>query len=127
MSIYKEELLEHYKDPQNFGELSDADVVTDEHNPLCGDQQQWFLQLTTDNEQQTTIKNVRFTGDGCAISMASASMLSEVLKGKSVDDILKMGEDDMKKIVGIDVAPARIKCLMLGLHSVQKGLKNIYE
>ncbi len=117
MSIYKEELLEHYKDPQNFGEISEADIIVEENNPLCGDKQKWFLKLTDEN-----VDSLGFTGDGCAISMAASSMLSEELKGKTSEEILVMGEEDMKKIVGIDVSPARMKCLMLGLHTIQKGL-----
>lgn len=117
MSVYKEELLEHYHDPQNFGEVEGADIAVEENNPLCGDKQKWFLKLADEN-----ISKIGFTGDGCAISMAAASMLSEELKNKSTNEIMSLGEDDMKRIVGVDVSPARMKCLMLGLQTVQKGL-----
>ncbi len=122
MSIYKEEILEHYKDPQNFGELDGADVVVEEHNPLCGDNQKWSIKFKIQNSKFKTVEDIRFTGDGCAISMATASMLSEKVKGMTIDNIQGMSRKDMVKLIGTDVSPARVKCLMLSLNAIKKGL-----
>ena len=131
MTLYREELLEHYKDPQNFGKIEDPDFVSKEHNPLCGDQQEWMVKLesahgsggqTENTKLQKIISDVKFTGDGCAISIASASMLSEHVKGKALREIQDMTHEDMAALIGTTVSPARMKCLMLGLNTVQKGI-----
>ncbi len=108
-------LLDHYKDPRNFGHLNDPDVVREEGNPSCGDQIRMEFKLRGD-----VIEDVRFTGKGCAISQAAASMLTEELKGKPLAEVRGWGKREMLDILGIEVNPMRLKCALLAL-KVTKG------
>ncbi len=108
--FYKEYILDHYRNPRNFGRLERADAAAEDLNPLCGDKIRFELQL-----EAGCVKDVRFSGKGCAISQASASMLSESIKGKKLEDVARMTREEVLENVGIGISPARMKCALLGL------------
>ncbi len=108
--IYRDIILDYYRHPRNAGELPNADVRAKDSNPLCGDIIEMQLKINDGK-----IDDVRFQGKGCAISQASASMLTEVVKGKSLDEVKGMGKSDVLDLLGIDPGPTRIKCALLGL------------
>ena len=112
--IYKDIILDYYRNPRNFGDLANADVRAKDSNPLCGDIIEMQLKINDGK-----IDDVRFKGRGCAISQASASMLTEVIKGKSIDDVQAMGKSNVLELMGIDPGPTRIKCALLGLKVVK--------
>jgi nitrogen fixation NifU-like protein len=109
--FYKEYILEHYRQPRNYGHLEGATTVAEDLNPLCGDRLRFELRVN----DQGVVEDVRFSGRGCAISQASASMLSENLKGMRLEDIAKMDKQTVLDNVGIGISPARMKCATLGL------------
>ncbi len=115
--FYKEYILDHYRNPRNFGMLEAPDATFEDLNPLCGDRIRFDLQL----DAQDRISDVRFSGKGCAISQASASMLSESLKGESLADVARLSSDRVLENVGIGISPARMKCAMLGLKVVKSA------
>jgi len=108
--IYKDIILDYYRNPRNFGDLPDADVRAKDSNPLCGDIIEMQLKIGDGK-----IDEIRFKGKGCAISQASASMLTELAKGKTLEQIKAMGKTDVLNLLGIDPGPTRIKCALLGL------------
>ncbi len=109
--FYKEYILDHYRNPRNFGHLEHPTAVAEDLNPLCGDKIQMELLVGSDGK----IADVRFTGKGCAISQASASMLTETLKGKTLEEVAQLSHDVVLENVGIGISPTRMKCAMLGL------------
>jgi len=117
--FYREEILEHYTHPHHYGTLEHADISHEEHNPLCGDQVRFDLQLDEDGQ---TVKDVRFSGVGCAISKASASMLSDLIVGKSLDQIKDLTKEDVLGELGLDLGPVRLKCALLPLKVVKAGV-----
>jgi len=119
MDMYAEQILEHYKHPQNYGMLAGKNVDHEEYNPLCGDKIR--MQLFIENN---TIKDVKFIGSGCAISQAATSMLTEVVKGKTISEVKHMDREDVMKLLGVEVNPARIKCATIGLKTLKLA---IYE
>jgi nitrogen fixation protein NifU and related proteins len=109
--LYRENILQHYKNPSNWGELDSPDLEFFDSNPLCGDELR--VQLHTDDAG--TITEVRFSGHGCAISQASASMASEEIVGMKVDDVLRLDRSFVLDLLGIDISATRIKCALLSL------------
>jgi nitrogen fixation NifU-like protein len=109
--FYKEYILDHYRNPRNFGHLDHPTAVAEDLNPLCGDKIQMELSVGPDGK----IDDVRFSGKGCAISQASASMLTESLKGKTLEEVAHLSHDVVLENVGIGISPTRMKCAMLGL------------
>jgi len=109
--LYRENILQHYKNPQNWGELKAPDLEAEDLNPLCGDELK--VQLKVDGEGR--IEAVRFSGHGCAISQASASMTSEEVVGMPVDDLLKLDRAFVLDLLGIDISATRLKCALLSL------------
>jgi nitrogen fixation NifU-like protein len=109
--FYKEYILDHYRNPRNFGHLENADAAAEDLNPLCGDKIRFELKL----DDAGRIADVRFSGKGCAISQASASMLSESLRGETLEDVARMDVSRVLENVGIGISPARMKCATLGL------------
>ncbi len=107
--MYRQQILDHYKNPRNYGELEDADIEHVGDNPMCGDTIKMFIQLAEDE----TIERVSFIGDGCAISQASASMLSGELRGESLEAVREMDRDDIVDMLGVELSPMRIKCAVL--------------
>lgn len=114
-SLYREQILDHYKHPQNFGELEDYDLEFEDNNPLCGDQLKVEIKL-----KDGRITDLRFSGAGCAISQASASLISEEVKGMTVEELLKLNKQFVLDELGIDVSATRLKCALLAL-KVLKG------
>ena len=110
-ALYREQILDHYKHPHNFGELDDADLEFEDTNPLCGDELR--VQLRTDDEGR--IEDVRFSGQGCAISQASASMVSDEIKGMTPDELLRLDKSFVLELLGIDISATRMKCALLSL------------
>lgn len=116
--MYQQNILDHYKHPRNFGEISDAPAKAHAANPLCGDELDYFLVFDADNK----VAEVKFTGRGCTITMASASMLSEKLKGMARADIEKLTNQEAVEVLGVPVNPARLKCATLALETVQQAI-----
>jgi nitrogen fixation NifU-like protein len=110
-ALYREQILEHYKRPQNFGHLDDPDLEFEDNNPLCGDELK--VELKVDGERRIT--DIAFSGQGCAISQASASMVSDEIKGMSVDELLKLDKNFVLELLGIDISATRMKCALLSL------------
>jgi nitrogen fixation NifU-like protein len=117
--LYRDEILEHYRQPHNFGTLEAPDAVHEGNNPLCGDRITMMLALSDDG----TISEVAFNGRGCAISQASASLLTDEIKGRSVGDIEALTNQDVLDLLGIEVSPARLKCALLSLDTLQHALQ----
>jgi len=117
--MYQETILQHYRSPRNFGPLEGAQLSGEESNPLCGDH--ITMRLKVDPASQR-IQAIMFEGDGCAISMASASMLTETVSGLSLDDAKRLGRDDVLKRLGIPLSPARVKCALTGFVALGKAL-----
>ena len=109
--LYREYILEHYKRPHNWGELDAPDLEAEDLNPLCGDQLK--VQLSLDDEHRIT--DVAFSGHGCAISQASASMISDEVKGMKVEDLMKLDRSSVLDLLGIDISATRMKCALLSL------------
>jgi len=109
--FYRDFILDHYRNPRNFGHLEKPDVSAEDMNPLCGDELRVELQL----DPGGMIRDLRFSGKGCAISQASMSMLSESVKGRSLEEVARLPKEAVLENVGIGISPTRMKCAMLGL------------
>jgi nitrogen fixation NifU-like protein len=114
--FYRDYILDHYRNPRNFGTLEHSDVEAEDLNPLCGDQIRMQLEL-----DDGVVKDVRFSGKGCAISQASASMLTETVKGMKLSDVAKLRKEVVLENVGIGISPTRMKCAMLGLRVLRSA------
>jgi len=117
-SIYKAVILNHYRHPQNYGRLEHADRSVKANNPLCVDQIILDVKF-----KHNRIENIRFTAQGCAISIAAASILSQAVKGKTRKEILILNKDFILKKLGIPLSPNRLKCALLPLEAIQKAIK----
>ena len=115
--LYRDYILEHYRRPHNFGVLDEPTVTYEGANPLCGDRITMMLGI-----RDGVVAQVAFTGRGCAISQASASLLTDEVKGKSVDDVTKLTPDDLLDLLGIEISPARLKCALLSLDTLEHAL-----
>ena len=124
--LYREIILDHYKHPRNFGDIENPSCSAEKDNPLCGDEIKMSLQLTADSLQRITVSDIKFSGQGCAISMASASLLTEKVSGMKIEDLLALSKDDIVNILGSDLTPARLKCALLPLEVIHTALKK-YE
>lgn len=109
--FYRDFILDHYRNPHNFGHLERFDAHAEDLNPLCGDQIRVELAL----DEHRNVTDVRFSGKGCAISQASMSMLTDDIKGKNLEEIATLPKEAVLDNVGIGISPARMKCAMLGL------------
>jgi nitrogen fixation NifU-like protein len=114
--FYRDYILDHYRSPRNFGTLDRADASAEDLNPLCGDQIKMELKV-----DDGVISDVRFSGKGCAISQASASMLTEAIKGMKLEDAAKLTKEAVLENVGIGISPTRMKCAMLGLRVLKSA------
>jgi nitrogen fixation protein NifU and related proteins len=117
--MYQETILQHYRSPRNFGPLSDAQYTGEESNPLCGDHITMRLKVDPATRK---VAEVRFEGDGCAISVASASMLTERVLGLTMDEVAKLDKDDVLKHLGIPLSPVRVKCALTGFAALGRAL-----
>ena len=118
--LYRDYILEHYRRPHNFGVIEDADASYEGANPLCGDRITLMLGV-----KDGVVDRVAFTGRGCAISQASASLLTDEIKGKPIDEVAAIRADDLLDLLGIDISPARLKCAMLSHDSLQHVLGDL--
>lgn len=116
LDLYAEEIISHYEHPHNKGEIKNPSISVHEYNPTCGDDMTIYLEIDKDR-----IKEIKFSGTGCAISIASASMLTDFIKGKSLRDVEKMGLPTIIELLGIDPGPARLKCATLSLKTVKEA------
>ena len=114
--FYREYILDHYKNPRNYGRLDSPEISHEEDNPLCGDVVGMDFRV-----KEGIIEDIRFHGRGCAISQASASLLTERLKGMALDDAKKIDKNDVLGELGIQISPARIKCALLSLKVLKVG------
>jgi nitrogen fixation NifU-like protein len=115
--LYREVILDHYKNPRGQGALANADAEAEGQNPLCGDEV--AISVALDGE---TIEDVRFRGRGCAISQAATSMLTELVKGRTIAEVAEMPKDELLGEVGIPLTPVRLKCALLGLGVLKVAL-----
>jgi nitrogen fixation NifU-like protein len=114
--FYREYILDHYKNPRNFGRIEAPDITHEEYNPLCGDMVGMDFRL-----RDGVIEDVMFHGRGCAISQASASLMTERLKGMTLDEARQLSKEDVLEELGIDISPARLKCALLSLKVLKVG------
>jgi len=121
--LYRDEILEHYRNPHNFGTLNEPSAVHEGANPLCGDR----ITLMLGINDEGTVEAVAFTGRGCAISQASASMLTDEIKGKPLAEIARLGRQDVLDSLGIEISPARLKCALLSLDTLRHALDGRIE
>ena len=117
--LYREVILDHYKNPRGHGVIEGADAHAEGLNPLCGDEVSIYVQLADDGE---TIDEVKFSGRGCAISQASTSMLMEMAKGRTASEIAELPKEDLLEEIGIPLTPIRLKCALLGLGVLKVAL-----
>ena len=117
MSLYREKIIDHYNNPRNSGEIKSADCTSHVDNPLCGDIVAVSMKL-----DHNTITDIKFDAEGCAISIAALSMLSEKVKGSDTKEVEKITLTDIKKMLGIELGPTRLKCAEMGLIGIKKCL-----
>lgn len=119
-SIYREIILDHYQNPRNRGILDPNDFTYEDNNPLCGDEIRIDVRV-----KDGAVNDVAFSGQGCAISQASASILMELVEGKSLDEVKIIGKEELLEELGIELSPARLKCALLSLKVLKAGLYGI--
>jgi nitrogen fixation NifU-like protein len=122
--MYQERILEHYRKPRNFGHLEHVDKKGTEANPLCGDSITVELLLDASGQK---VEDVRFHGEGCAISVASASLLSMEVKGKTLKELSDLTQKDIERMVGVPLSPVRIKCALTPLMALGHALGDAHQ
>jgi nitrogen fixation NifU-like protein len=118
--LYREHILDHYGNPRNKGALEDADLSCEWDNPVCGDVVRLYLRLGDGR-----VSDVRFDGEGCVISMASASMFTKEIQGKTLEELRALKDEDVFEMLGITLGPARANCALLPLRVLEKGLESL--
>ncbi len=121
--MYREFILDHYKNPRFHGVLDPADITYEDDNPLCGDVIRIDLRVNSENR----VVESAFSGQGCAISQASASMLMEEIQGKTLEELKEYTRDDILDMLGIELGPVRLKCAMLALKVLKVGAYGVQE
>jgi nitrogen fixation NifU-like protein len=119
--IYRQYILEHYRDPRNHGHLDQPDIHAADTNPLCGDRIELDIQVADDK-----VTDVRFSGRGCAISQASASMLTERIEGATLEELRALKPSDVLEMLGVEIGPARQRCALLSLRVLHQGIGGPY-
>lgn len=119
-SIYREVILDHYQNPRHRGTLDPHDYSYEDSNPLCGDEVRIDVRV-----KNGAVDEIAFSGQGCAISQASASILTELVEGKSLDEVKALGKDELLEEIGIELSPARLKCALLSLKVLKAGIYGI--
>jgi nitrogen fixation NifU-like protein len=117
--LYREVILDHYKNPRGHGTIEDADAEAEGQNPLCGDEVSIYVAFGEDGE---TIEDVKFSGRGCAISQAATSMLMEMSRGRTASELAELDKDELLEEIGVPLTPVRLKCAMLGLTTLKVAL-----
>jgi len=118
-SLYREVILDHYKNPRGHGVIDNADAEAEGQNPLCGDEVSVYVSFGEDGQ---TIDDVKFSGRGCAISQAATSMLMEMTKGRTAQQVATLDKDELLAEIGVPLTPVRLKCAMLGLTTLKVAL-----
>ena len=118
--LYRQNILDHYQNPRNFGTLEHPDISAEDSNPLCGDEIRIDLRV-----KDGVIEDVRFSGKGCSISRAAASMLTEEIRGKTLEEVKRIGRDDVLEMLGIELGPVRLKCALLALKTLKVGVYGV--
>ena len=118
--IYRENILDNYKNPRNFGKIENADITFRDFNPICGDELTINLKFNSH-----TIKEIKIMPKGCAISVASASILSEFIRGKTKEEIKNIKNEDVFNMLGIELSPIRVKCALLPLVTLKKAIYGV--
>ena len=113
-------MIDHYQNPRNYGEIVDADAIIELENSSCGDKIKLFVKVIDDK-----IVDLSFTGEGCAVAIASASKLTEFAKGKDIKEIQKLTTDDLLKIIKVELTISRIKCANLSLQTLKKSINSV--
>jgi len=121
--LYREVIIEHYKNPGFRGRLDPHDIQFADSNPLCGD----HIEITLRTDDQGNVADARFNGHGCAISQASADLLMESIVGKPIEDVKKLSKQDVLEMLGIDLGPVRLKCALLSLKVLKAGVYGLGE
>lgn len=121
-SLYRDEILDHYRHPRHRGHLAAPDISHSDHNPFCGDE--ITLELKVENG---VVTDAAFDGRGCAISQASASMMTDEIIGKSLDELKQWSKDDLLELLGIEIGPVRLKCALLPLKALKAGVWGVDE
>jgi nitrogen fixation protein NifU and related proteins len=121
--LYREQIIERYKNPQYRGHLEPYDIQFEDDNPLCGD----HIEITIRVDGKNNVTEAAFEGKGCAISQASADLLVESIHGKSLDEVKKLNKQDVLDMLGIDLGPVRLKCALLSLKVLKAGVYGLGE
>ena len=121
--MYRELILDHYKNPRNHGTLDPADFSYEDDNPLCGDRIRMDIRVDENNR----VKEVAFSGKGCAISQASASLLTEEILGKTLDEVKQINKEQILELLGIPLGPTRLKCALLSLKVLKAGVYGLKD
>jgi nitrogen fixation NifU-like protein len=122
MDLYREEILDHYKHPRHFGHLDEPTLVFHDSNPFCGDEITLELKI-----EDGKVADVAFTGHGCAISRAAASMMAEEIIGKPLEELKGWQKEDITDLLGIEVGPVRVKCALLPLKALKGAVWGLHE
>lgn len=120
--IYREQILDHSRNPRNFGTIEDADITYEDTNPLCGDRVRIDVKV-----EDGKIADIKFSGRGCAISQAATSMLTEMVAGEELDEVQEISAQDVLDELGVPISPARVKCALLGLKVLKSGVYGITD
>jgi len=118
--FYRQNILDHYQNPRNWGTIEHPDISAEDSNPLCGDRIRMDIKV-----KDGRVEDVKFSGSGCSISRAAASMLTDEIRGKTLEEVKAMGRDDVLELLGIELGPVRLKCALLALKTLKVGIYGI--